>query len=138
MFDLLTALAHCTSLFSIVHTASTGCKITTNKSLLFQTLCLHKGVANQVGGATPGKRIMGLRVVSCVDVIEVGENRVRVAPAANIGFTKYVIQTFTRSSSLVDNVRTCFGDLHKYFYLHISQMTSLACKILCDVINMHN
>lgn len=57
-----------------------------------QTLCLQKGLVNQVGGATPGKRMMGLRVVSCADVIETGHNQIRVAPARNMGFFKWVFE----------------------------------------------
>lgn len=42
-----------------------------------------------VGGATPGKRLLGLRVISCRDIQEVGHNRVLVAPASDIGWFRY-------------------------------------------------
>lgn len=34
----------------------------------FEALCLHRGFGGRPGGATPGKYIMGLRVVSCHQV----------------------------------------------------------------------
>ena len=35
---------------------------------VFEALCLHRGFGRYPGGATPGKLIMGLRVVSCFQV----------------------------------------------------------------------
>ncbi|XP_076456829.1 protein FAM8A1-like [Babylonia areolata] len=64
----------------------------------FETLCLRRGIG-VVGGATPGKRLMGLRVVTCTDLQDLGNNRVLVAPASNIGwfsaFVRSAIKNFT-------------------------------------------
>ncbi|PVD32634.1 hypothetical protein C0Q70_08078 [Pomacea canaliculata] len=64
----------------------------------FETLCLRRGIG-MVGGATPGKRLLGLRVISCRDIQEVGHNRVLVAPASDIGwfsaFIRSAIKNFT-------------------------------------------
>ena len=35
---------------------------------IFEALCLHRGFGGRRGGATPGKYLMGLRVVSCFQV----------------------------------------------------------------------
>lgn len=35
---------------------------------VFEALCLHRGFGGRPGGATPGKYLMGLRVVSCHQV----------------------------------------------------------------------
>ena len=55
---------------------------------MLQTLCLRRGIAGMVGGTTPGKRMMGLKVVSCDDVVSLGGTRVRIIPAGDIGFCK--------------------------------------------------
>ena len=35
---------------------------------IFEALCLHRGFGGRRGGATPGKYVMSLRVVSCFQV----------------------------------------------------------------------
>ena len=35
---------------------------------VFEALCLHRSTGSHPGGATPGKLILGLRVVSCAQV----------------------------------------------------------------------
>ena len=54
-----------------------------------QTMCLHRAfVPGQVGGRTPGKRFMGLKVISCAEVVDTGANTVHVTPAEDLGFWK--------------------------------------------------
>ncbi len=53
---------------------------------VLQAMCLRHGVGGTVGGTTPGKRAMGIKVVSCTQVSSVGVNRVRVMPATDLGF----------------------------------------------------
>ena len=61
-----------------------------NNLFYFQTLCLRHGIAGQIGGTTPGKRVMGIKVVLC-ETIQSGQgNKVVVTPAKDIGLTKYV------------------------------------------------
>lgn len=66
---------------------------------IFETLCLCKGIGGAVGGATPGKRMLGLKVVSCLHVIPQANGRVLVCPAKDIGFfsalVRSVIKNFT-------------------------------------------
>ncbi|XP_048729166.1 protein FAM8A1-like [Ostrea edulis] len=66
---------------------------------VFETLCLSKGIGGVVGGATPGKRMLGLKVVSCIHVIPQTHGRVIVCPARDIGFfsalVRSVIKNFT-------------------------------------------
>ena len=60
-----------------------------NLFISLQALCLRRGLAGTVGGATPGKRALGLLVVSCEDPIgEVANGIVRISPAGDIGFWK--------------------------------------------------
>ena len=35
---------------------------------VFEALCLHRSTGSHPGGATPGKLMLGLRVVSCTQV----------------------------------------------------------------------
>lgn len=66
---------------------------------IFETLCLCKGIGGAVGGATPGKRMLGLKVVSCLHVTSQPHGRVLVCPAKDIGFfsalVRSVIKNFT-------------------------------------------
>ena len=55
---------------------------------LIQTLCLRKGLGGTVGGTTPGKRILGLKVISCREVSSLLGRKVLVIPAGNIGTWK--------------------------------------------------
>ncbi|XP_074656950.1 uncharacterized protein LOC141910129 isoform X3 [Tubulanus polymorphus] len=66
---------------------------------IFEAMCLRHGV-NMVGGSTPGKRLMGLCVVSCIDVQELGESTIRVIPAENIGFWNALVRSVIKNFSL--------------------------------------
>ena len=52
-------------------------------------MCLRRGVGGTIGGTTPGKRAMGIKVVSCIQVTSIGGNKVRVMPADDLGFWRY-------------------------------------------------
>lgn len=54
--------------------------------VLLQTLCLWRGLR----GATPGKRFMRLQVISCVDIVDLPDNKVRISPGGNLSFWKSV------------------------------------------------
>ena len=41
-----------------------------------------------IGGATPGKRLLGLRVVSCNEIVRIDGNKVAVHPANNMTFLR--------------------------------------------------
>lgn len=64
----------------------------------FETLCLRQGIGT-VGGSTPGKRLMGLKVLFCTNLQDLGSDRVLVAPAGDIGwfraFIRSIIKNFT-------------------------------------------
>ncbi|XP_064473076.1 protein FAM8A1-like [Ornithodoros turicata] len=66
---------------------------------LYETICLHQGT-DMPGGRTPGKSIFGLRVVSCVGVEEIGDNRVRVYPAGDIGIGRALLRSFVKNFTL--------------------------------------
>ncbi|XP_005096170.1 protein FAM8A1 [Aplysia californica] len=67
---------------------------------IFETLCLYRATVGGVAvGATPGKRLMGLRVVSCESIRSLGHSQVLVSPAGSISlrnaFLRSVIKNFT-------------------------------------------
>ncbi|ELT92564.1 hypothetical protein CAPTEDRAFT_92599, partial [Capitella teleta] len=82
---------------------------------IFETLCLRRGIAGMVGGTTPGKRMMGLKVVSCIEVVSLGGNRVRVTPAQDIGFNNAFVRSVIKNFSLAFFFPVCFT---VFFYQH--------------------
>merc|ERR1711973_799535 len=53
------------------------------------------------GGATPGKYIMGLRVVSCFQIAGMAEpGRVQVSPAKDIGFMGATIRAVLKNAAM--------------------------------------
>lgn len=57
--------------------------------LLNQTICIWGA-----GGATPGKFLLGLRVVTCDTSTMVRPNRIFVVPASNVSLSAWVIKFF--------------------------------------------
>jgi hypothetical protein len=53
---------------------------------VFEALCTHRGFRGQPGGATPGKLVVGLRIVSCHQITGLPDpNRVQISPAKDLG-----------------------------------------------------
>lgn len=75
---------------------------------VFEALCIHKGTVG-VGGATPGKSLLGLRVVSC-ESIEVlpGNRRILVWPAGDLGFGWALLRAIIKNFSMAFFLPTCF------------------------------
>ena len=77
-------------------------------------MCLQHGIAGQIGGTTPGKRIMGIKVVMCDRIVVSAQdnNKVVVTPAKDIGFTKWV---FLSIQYVLENVcdNYCVDDITK-------------------------
>lgn len=66
---------------------------------LYETICLHQGT-DSPGGRTPGKSVFGLRVVSCANIEDIGENRIRVYPAGDIGLGWALLRSFIKNFTL--------------------------------------
>lgn len=49
------------------------------------------------GGATPGKRTMGITILSCNKCIQIGENRIVVQPGTQINFWKSLSRAFLKN-----------------------------------------
>lgn len=63
----------------------------------------------QVGGATPGKSFMGLRVVGCMQVIQGGApDIVRVSPATTLGFVSSFGRAILKNLVLAFLFPVCF------------------------------
>lgn len=52
-------------------------------------MCLKQGYAGTIGGATPGKKIMRLRVIAFDEIRESRDRYVTVTGARDPGFVKY-------------------------------------------------
>jgi len=76
---------------------------------VFEALCTRRGPGGLPGGATPGKAIMGLKIVRCDQVIPTGVNRVRVVPASDLGIFWALIRSFLKNFSLAFLFPVCFS-----------------------------
>lgn len=71
--------------------------------IIFETIFLMRNLAfsNGNGGSTPGKKIMGLRVISCYEIQELPGDRVKVTPAGNIGFGYALLRAVIKNFSSI-------------------------------------
>lgn len=71
--------------------------------ILFETVFLMRNLAfaNDNGGSTPGKKIMGLRVVSCSEIQELPGDRIKVTPAGNVGFGFALLRALIKNFSSI-------------------------------------
>lgn len=53
----------------------------------------------QPGGATPGKRFMGLRIVTCNSVVPREGNRAMIYPARDLGLSRALVRSFVKNFS---------------------------------------
>jgi len=81
---------------------------------MFQTLCIKQGYAGVVGGATPGKKIMHLKVISFEDIRETGNRNIAVTGARDPGFFKWV------SSYIFITILHCFFSSPEHIVLRVS------------------
>ncbi|ESN93627.1 hypothetical protein HELRODRAFT_103356 [Helobdella robusta] len=68
---------------------------------IFEALCLRRGPIGSVGGVTPGKKMMGIRVVSCLNVSRADHNKVLVFPAGNLNFLDALIRSLVKNFSFI-------------------------------------
>merc|ERR1719334_267073 len=64
-------------------------------------ICLHL--------TTPGKVIMGLKVVKCKQIFPLGMNRVKVLPATDLGFGWALLRSILKNFSLAFFFPVCFS-----------------------------
>ncbi|GFN78000.1 protein fam8a1 [Plakobranchus ocellatus] len=82
----------------------------------FETMCICRTVGNGVAiGATPGKRLMNLRVVSCESVQTVGDGQVRVVPAGNVSFKNAFLRSVIKNFTIAFFLPAC---LTLFFFKH--------------------
>ncbi|GFS00240.1 protein FAM8A1 [Elysia marginata] len=83
---------------------------------IFETMCICRTIGQGVAiGATPGKRMMGLRVVSCDNVVSVDQDRVRVSPAGNVGFKNAFLRSAIKNFTIAFFLPAC---LTVFFFKH--------------------
>ena len=94
---------------------------------VFEALCTHRGPLGMPGGATPGKMIMGLKVVKCTHILPLGLNRVQITPASDLGFGWALVRSVLKNFSLGNGI--IFFVLVNIFYFSIF----LSCLFLPNV-----
>ncbi|CAG5121513.1 unnamed protein product [Candidula unifasciata] len=83
---------------------------------IFETLCLYRTLgARGVIGATPGKRLMGLKVVSCDSVQCLGHGQVLVSPAGNVSFKNAFLRSIIKNFTIAFFLPAC---LTLFFFKH--------------------
>lgn len=79
---------------------------------IFEAFWIRRGQGGQVGGATPGKLIMGIRVVRCEKVTHI-EGRppdvVLVFPATDLGWTRALARSFVKNLVLAVLIPALFA-----------------------------
>merc|ERR1719471_77291 len=76
---------------------------------VFEALCTHRGPLGIPGGATPGKLIMGLKIVKCSTILPLGLNRVQVNPASDLGFGWALVRSVLKNFSLAFFFPVCLS-----------------------------
>ncbi|MPC09736.1 Protein FAM8A1 [Portunus trituberculatus] len=74
---------------------------------LFEALCLHRG-SGGAGGATPGKKIVGLRVVYCEWVAPTAADQALVYPASDLGLARAILRSVMKNFLLMFLFPVCF------------------------------
>lgn len=79
----------------------------------FQTYCLQRGINGRIGGATPGKALLGLRVVQCRNVtpLDRAEDRdvVLVSPGTDLGLPLAFSRSLMKNLILAFLFPVCFA-----------------------------
>jgi len=75
---------------------------------IFEALCTHRGQGGIIGGATPGKVMMGLKIVKCDQIVIMGGTRVLVSPGNNLGIWWALLRSFLKNLSLAVFFPICF------------------------------
>lgn len=74
---------------------------------VFEALCLHRG-SGGTGGATPGKKLVGLKVVRCEWVAPTGGDQAVVYPASDLGLGRAFLRSVVKNFSLTFLFPICF------------------------------
>ncbi|KAH9496625.1 Protein fam8a1 [Bulinus truncatus] len=83
---------------------------------IFETLCLYRPQLRPGGhGATPGKRLLGLKVVSCDQVQSLGGGQVLVSPAGQISFKNAFLRSALKNFTIAFFLPVC---LTLFFFKH--------------------
>ncbi|WAR25291.1 FA8A1-like protein [Mya arenaria] len=67
---------------------------------IVETLCIRQGYAGSVGGATPGKKIMHLKIISFDDIHEIGNRNIVVTGPKDIGFVNALLRSVIKNFSM--------------------------------------
>jgi len=76
---------------------------------IFEALCTHRGPLGMPGGATPGKVIMGLKIIKADQVLSLGINRIRVVPGSDLGIFWATVRSVLKNFSVAFFFPVCFS-----------------------------
>jgi len=76
---------------------------------IFEALCTHRGPLGIPGGATPGKVIMGLKIIKADQVLSLGINRIRVVPGSDLGIFWAFVRSILKNFSVAFFFPVCFS-----------------------------
>ena len=100
------------------------------RSMSLQAFWLQRGTDGHVGGATPGKLVMGIRVVVCTKVTHI-EGRpvdvVTVHPGTDLGFGWAFARAFAKSMILALLFPVCFV---LFFFRHNRTGYDIMCRTI--------
>ena len=100
---------------------------------VFEALCIHRGPLGIPGGGTPGKLIMGLKVVKCRQVTGLAVNRVQVTPASDLGFGWALLRSVLKNFSMGETCLDLSGPDQILIEIFLYSSLLLPCMFLLDV-----
>jgi uncharacterized RDD family membrane protein YckC len=95
-----------------------------------QTFWLQRGIGGHVGGATPGKTMMGIRVVLCTKVIHIDGRPVDVVtvyPGTDLGLGWAFARSFAKNVVLALLFPICFV---LFFFRHNRTGYDILCRTI--------
>ncbi|KAL4238839.1 RDD [Mactra antiquata] len=102
---------------------------------LVEAMCLRRGYAGSIGGATPGKKIMQLRVISFTEIRNARNGNILVVGARNPGFFNALIRSIIKNFSLAFFFPACFTAF--FFRFNRAAYDVLAQTVVVEVENRH-
>ncbi|ESO99171.1 hypothetical protein LOTGIDRAFT_142019, partial [Lottia gigantea] len=81
---------------------------------MFETMCLRHGIGT-IGGATPGKRLLGLKLIKAEQIIDRGNGLILVAPATDVGWKGAFIRSAIKNFTIAFFLPAC---LTLFFHSH--------------------
>lgn len=104
---------------------------------VFEILCTFKGPTGIPGGATPGKIIMGIRILRCDNIAMLPDpSRVQIAPAADLGFGWASLRAIMKNLSVAFLFPVCMTFLFLPYNRTVYDVMSKSIVVEADYVQM--